>query len=77
MNKKVVIASVVSVAAAVTVTAGIVALVVNVLNYNTSPSADIWAEEDDEEEEEETKTSFYRDNPDPTPRPTRETQGRD
>lgn len=77
MNKKVVIASLVSVAAAVTVTAGIVALVVNVLNYNTSPSADIWAEDDDEEDEEETKTSFYRDNPDPTPQPTRETQGRD
>jgi hypothetical protein len=49
MNKKVMIASLVSVAAAVTVTAGIVALVVSVLNYNSSPTTDIWAEEDDED----------------------------
>lgn len=76
MNKKVMIASLVSVAAAVTVTAGIVALVVSVLNYNSSPTTDIWAEDDDEDEEE-TETSFYRDNPDPTPQSTRETQGRD
>ena len=41
MNKKVMIASLVSVAASVTVTAGIVALVVNALNYNSSPTTDI------------------------------------
>ena len=58
-------------AVALTVTAGIVAVVAFALNYNTSPKPDVWDDDD------ETDRSYYRDDPDPTPVPPRETQGRD
>ena len=75
MDKKVLI-GVAAGAVALTATAGIAVLVAHALDYKVSSNADVW-EEYDEDEEEETKQSFYRDNPDPTPKPTRETQGRD
>lgn len=73
MAKKVLIGAAAGVVA-VAATAGIVVLAVNLLGTRPSSRSDIW---DDDDDEETSETSYYRENPDPTPTTPRETQGRD
>ena len=74
MSKKVLI-SVAAVAVASATIAGIAAVVINTINYKPSSRSDVW--EDDDEDDDGTESSYYRDDPDPTPTTPRETQGRD
>lgn len=74
MAKKVLIGAAAGLVA-VSATAGIVVLAVNLLGAKPSSRSDVWDEDDDDEEV--SQTSYYRENPDPTPTTPRETQGRD